>query len=306
VFFYRTETEKIKQYITPLLIGSVVLLFAVHFPGLGRKVGGAVRWIKLGPVSFQPFEAVKLFYVLYLAFVFGSEKLDSKIKLTRAVIATAVIGAGLIWQRDLGGAAIIGLLFLGMIIVAGFDLKYLLFFVPVLLAGLAYFIKVEPYRLKRVFTFLDPWSDPLGAGWQTIQSLIAIGSGGPLGVGLFESQQKFYYLPTPHTDYIFAIIGEELGLWGAVLVVVAFFFILQRGFYIALHVNELFLKYLAAGATMMVVIQALANMYVATGMMPPKGTTLPFLSFGGSSLIVNIVAVAILLAVSKRLRGSRA
>jgi cell division protein FtsW len=306
IFFYRTEPEKIKQFITPLLIGSIILLFAVHFPGLGRRVGGAIRWIKIGPFSFQPFEAVKLFYILYLAFVFASDKLDSKIKLTRAVIVTAVIGAGLIWQRDLGGAAIIALLFLGMIVVGGFDLKYLLFFVPVLFAGLVYFIKVEPYRLKRILTFLDPWQDPLGAGWQTIQSLIAIGSGGPLGVGIFESQQKFYYLPTPHTDYIFAIIGEELGLWGALLVIVGFFFILQRGLYIALHVNEVFLKYTAAGATMMIVMQALANVYVATGLMPPKGTTLPFLSFGGSSLIVNIAAVALLLSISKRLRGGRA
>jgi len=306
VFFYRTETEKMKQYITPLLIGSIIMLFAVHFPGLGKRVGGAVRWIKIGPFSFQPFEAVKLFYILYLAYIFANDKTDSKIKLTRAVMVTSIIGAGLIWQRDLGGAAIISLLFLGMIFAAGFNLKYLLFFVPVLLAGLVYFIKVEPYRLKRIFTFLDPWQDPLGAGWQTIQSLIAIGSGGPLGVGIFESQQKFYYLPTPHTDYIFAIIGEELGLWGGILVLVGFFFILQRGFYIALHTGEMFLKYTAAGATMMIVIQALANIYVATGMMPPKGTTLPFLSFGGSSLIVNIIAIAILLSISKRLKGGRA
>lgn len=305
VFFYRLEIEKIKKYIGPLLIGAIVMLFAVHLPGLGNRAGGAMRWMKLGPVSFQPFEAVKLFYVLYLALVFASEKPDPKVKLTRAVIVTFIIGAGLIWQRDLGGAGIIAILFLGMIFIAGFNLKYLLFFVPVLLGGLVYFIKVEPYRLKRIFTFLDPWQDPLGAGWQTIQSLIAIGSGGMFGVGVFESQQKFGYLPTPHTDYIFAIIGEELGLWGGILVLIGFFFILQRGFYIALHVAQTHLKYTAAGCTLMIIVQALVNIYVATGMMPPKGTTLPFLSSGGSSLVVNLVAVAILLSISKQLKGGR-
>lgn len=305
VFFYRADTDKLKKYIVPFLIISVAMVFAVHFPGLGRKAGGAVRWLKVGPFSFQPFEAVKLFYILYLAYIFASEKLAQEVKVTRAIIATVIIGAGLIWQRDLGGAAIISVLFLGMFIVGGLDLRMLLVLVPGIAGGVIYFIMAEPYRRERWLIFLDPWKDPLGAGWQVIQSLTAIGSGGPLGVGIFESQQKFYYLPTPHTDYIFSIIGEELGLWGGLLVLVAFFFILQRGIYIALHSNDLFTKYTAAGMTLMITVQALANIYVATGMMPAKGTTLPFLSAGGSSLIVNVIAVAILLSISKRLKGGR-
>ncbi len=304
--FYKIEPENMKKYITPVLFASIALLFAVHIGGLGHKAGGATRWLRLGPFVFQPYEAVKLLYVFYLAHVFASDKINMGQKITRAGIVTAVIGAALIGQRDLGGAAIIMAIFLSMLLVAGVDLKYFLFFIPVMAGGLVYFIKAEPYRLKRIFTYLNPWQDPLGAGWQTIQSLIAIGSGGPLGVGVFESQQKFYYLPMPHTDYIFSIIGEELGLWGGLLVIIGFFFILQRGVYIALHTTDLFLKYLAAGATFMIVIQALVNVYVATGMLPPKGTTLPFLSFGGSSLIANMIAVAILLSISKRLRGSRA
>jgi cell division protein FtsW len=197
-------------------------------------------------------------------------------------------------------------IFLAMVLIAGVDLKYFLVFIPVIALGIVYFIKVEPYRLKRWFTYLDPWQDALGAGWQTIQSLIAIGSGGPLGVGIFESQQKYYYLPTPHTDFIFSIIGEELGLWGGLLVLAAFFIILQRGFYIALNAKTHFLKYLASGLTLMIIVQALVNIYVATGLLPPKGTTLPFLSFGGSSLIANVIAVAILLSISRNLSGAKA
>jgi cell division protein FtsW len=305
VMFYRMEIEKMKKYITPLLMGSIVLLLATHIHGLGHRVGGAARWLKLGPFSFQPFEAVKLFYVLYCAYILSGEKMDINAKLIKVTFVTGVIGAGLIWQRDLGGAAIIMAIFLAMVLIAGVDLKYFLIFIPIIVFGIIYFIKVEPYRLKRWFTYLNPWQDPLGAGWQTIQSLIAIGSGGQLGVGIFESQQKFYYLPTPHTDFVFSIIGEELGLWGALLVLVAFFFILQRGFYIALNAREHFLKYLSAGLTLMIIVQALVNIYVATGLLPPKGTTLPFLSFGGSSLIANVIAIGILLSISKRVSGAR-
>ncbi|MCX8093830.1 MAG: FtsW/RodA/SpoVE family cell cycle protein, partial [Candidatus Goldbacteria bacterium] len=144
-----------------------------------------------------------------------------------------------------------------------------------------------------------------GAGWQIIQSLIAIGSGGILGNGLFQSQQKFYYLPATHTDYIFSIIGEELGVWGCMLVFVGFYFILQRGIYISVSVKDNFLKYLAAGLTFMIIIQALTNIFVVTGMLPPKGTTLPFLSFGGTALISNMIAIAILLSISREINGGR-
>jgi len=306
LYIYVYGADKIRRFIPALLAAALFLMFAVHFPGLGRRAGGAVRWLKAGPVTFQPFEFLKLCYVLYLALIFSSEKLPDSVKLTRGMIITAISLAALVWQKDLGGAVIIAVLFLFMLVVAGFNLKYLLMFIPVMAAGFVYFIKAEPYRVKRIFTFLDPWQDPLGAGWQTIQSLIAIGSGGIFGVGFFESQQKFYYLPTPHTDYIFSIIGEELGLWGSLLVLIGFFFILQRGIFIALNTRDTFLKYAAAGATFMIVVQALANMYVATGLMPPKGTTLPFMSAGGSSLIVNIAAIAILLSISRRMKAGSA
>jgi cell division protein FtsW len=303
---FKLPLDMVREHINKFLIAAIVLLFAVHLPGLGHRVAGGLRWIRIGPFSFQPFEAAKLAYVIYLAKVFAAEKAAMKAKIARVCFITALIGGALIWQRDLGGAAIIMAVFLCMLLVAGVDLRYFLVFVPVIVLGVIYFIKVEPYRIIRILAYLNPWKDPLGAGWQTTQSLIAIGSGGPLGVGIFESQQKYNYLPTPHTDYIFAIIGEELGLWGGLLVLVGFFFILQRGTYVALHTNDLFPKYLAAGLTLMIILQALANICVATGIMPPKGTTLPFLSFGGTSLMVNIMAVGILLSISRRLPGSRA
>jgi cell division protein FtsW len=222
-----------------------------------------------------------------------------------ATIITFIIIAGLIKQKDLGGAVIISMLFLSMSFIAGVKIIY---FIILFLTGVfttAYFIVIEPYRLKRLFMFLNPWQDYYGAGWQIIQSLIAIGSGGLLGNGLFQSQQKFYYLPATHTDYIFSIIGEELGVWGCILILVGFYFILQRGIYISYIAKDKFLKYLSAGLTLMIIIQALINIFVVTGMLPPKGTTLPFFSFGGTALISNIIAVSIILSISKEINGSR-
>jgi len=302
--FYKIDKENLKKIIIPLLVLSVLMLFAVHIPGFGRKANGAVRWLKIGPLpSFQPFELAKLFYIFYLAYLFSRENIVLTKKLFIATIITFIIVAGLIKQRDLGGAVIISMLFLSMAFIAGVKIIYSIILFIAGISATAYFIIIEPYRLKRLFMFLNPWQDYYGAGWQIIQSLIAIGSGGPLGNGLFQSQQKFYYLPATHTDYIFSIIGEELGTWGCILVLIGFYFILQRGIYASVTIKDTFLKYLAAGLTLMIIIQALTNIFVVTGMLPPKGTTLPFLSFGGTALISNIIAVAIILSISRRING---
>lgn len=304
--FYKINKEDLKKLIIPLLILSILMLFAVHVQDFGRKAYGATRWLKIGPLpSFQPFEIAKLFYILYLAYLFSRDNMPPIRKLFIATIITLIIVAGLIKQKDLGGAVIISMLFLSMTFVAGVKIIY---FIILFLAGISattYFIIIEPYRMKRLFMFLNPWQDYYGAGWQIIQSLIAIGSGGFLGNGLFQSQQKFYYLPATHTDYIFSIIGEELGTWGCILILVGFYFILQRGIYISVTVKDNFLKYLAVGLTFMIVIQALTNIFVAIGMLPPKGTTLPFISFGGTSLISNIIAIAIILSISREVNGGR-
>ncbi|MCX8093678.1 MAG: FtsW/RodA/SpoVE family cell cycle protein, partial [Candidatus Goldbacteria bacterium] len=204
--FFKMDKKDLIKLIIPLLLLSILMLFAVHIPGFGRKANGAVRWLKIGPLpSFQPFEIAKLFYIIYLAYLFSRENITSTKKIFMATVITFIIIAGLIKQRDLGGAVIISMLFLSMAFICGVKIFY---FIILFLAGIIttfYFIITEPYRLKRIFIFLNPWQDYYGAGWQIIQSLIAIGSGGILGNGLFQSQQKFYYLPATHTDYIFSI-----------------------------------------------------------------------------------------------------
>ncbi len=302
LMFYRMSSAKLKEAIPKIMAVAVILLFMTLIPGLGRKIGGARRWLKLPFVPpFQPFELIKLFYVLYLADLFSNDKIDNKKKLTRALGVTAIVGVGLILEPDFGAVFIITMLFLIMYIISGMSLIYFLFLVPAAVLTFIILILKSPYRMKRILAILNPWSDPQGMGFQTIQSYIAIGSGGIFGVGLTQSQQKFLYLPTPHTDYVFSIIGEELGLLGTTLVLVLFFVILWRGILIARNTRDKMLKFTAVGLTFMIIVQAFLNMGVAIGLMPPKGTTLPFLSSGGSSLVVTITAIGILLAISKKL-----
>lgn len=304
IYAYRTPMEKIRAYAPVLLAGFVLLVFAVHIPGLGIKIGGAKRWLRAGPLgSFQPYEFVKLAYVIFIASVFADEALPQGKKLTRSLIATGAVCAGLLSQPDMGGTLIVLAIYLIMYVIAGMPLANLLFLVPVIIAGVAYLIIKTPYRLQRIMTFMNPEANPYGAGFQIQQSLIAIGSGGPLGVGFAHSEQKFLYLPTPHTDFIFSIIGEELGLWGAVLVVGAFVYFMLRGSLAAIGSGDNYQKLLAAGITFMIMTQAFMNIGVTLALLPPKGTTLPFFSYGGSSLIASLAAAGILLAVSRRAGG---
>lgn len=301
---YRADEALLDRLIIPVFTVSVVLLFVVHIPGLGVKISGATRWLKLGPLpAVQPFEFAKVMFVLFAAKVASDAALTSFSKFLRLTIVTAIVGAGLVLQRDFGGTMIIAALYLVFIMLSGVPGYMFAFLVPVIGVAAAVLVKAEPYRMKRIFAFLDPWADYFASGWQTIQSLIAIGTGGIFGVGFAQSQQKFFYLPTPHTDYIFSIIGEEWGLLGAGLVLVLFGVILWRGMFIALHVNNKFHKALAAGMTVMLLTQALVHMGVTTGMLPAKGTTLPFISSGGSALVSAFVAAALLLMISKRVGG---
>ncbi|MFP4465570.1 MAG: putative lipid II flippase FtsW [Candidatus Goldiibacteriota bacterium] len=306
IILFKTGPEKIKPYATAALAVSIVMIYAVHFPGLGNTAGGATRWLTLGALpAFQPFEIAKLVYVVWLAYVFSDENLEDQKKIIRAAGFTAVLCAGLILQRDFGGMAIISALFIVMLFISGISVKFLLISIPAFLGIFTWLIVSQPYRLKRIFVYLDPWKDYFGAGWQSAQSLTAIGSGGIFGLGISHSQQKFLYLPTPHTDYIFSIIGEETGIIGAFFILAAFFVILWRGFAIAHAASDRFLKFLACSVTMMFIIQAFVNIGVATSLLPPKGTTLPFISAGGSSLVVSICAAAILLSAAKRVFGER-
>jgi cell division protein FtsW len=297
------DFEKMKDLTPVFLIGAIISLFLVRIPHLGVKAGGAYRWLKIGPFSLQPFEFAKLFYAMYLAYIFSKEDIPYKKKVTRSLTMTGCVLAGLILQKDLGGSAIITGVYMVMLFITGAPIKFFLISIPAAIAGFVGLVIVEPYRMKRILVYLDPWKDYLHSGWQTAQSLIAVGTGGLFGVGLSQSQQKFGYLPDPHTDYIFSIVCEELGLWGASGVAILFFVLMWRGTVIAMAARDKFLKYLACGMTFMLGIQAYMNIGVAIGLLPSKGTTLPFFSSGGSSLMVSLVAAGILLAISKKVYG---
>lgn len=306
LLIYRLKDETLEKYITPLFVFSIILLFAVHIPGLGLKIAGAKRWLQLGPLpAVQPFEFAKVLFVLFAAKIASDAALTPFAKFVRLTGAAAITGVGLVLQRDFGGTMIIAVMYTAFLMMSGVPGYLFAFLVPVIAGGAAILVKVEPYRMKRIFAYLDPWADYFGAGWQTVQSLIAVGTGGLFGAGYSQSQQKFFYLPTPHTDYIYSIIGEEWGLLGTGLVLLAFGLILWRGMFIALHVGNKFHKALAAGLTVMLTTQALVHMGVTTGMLPSKGTTLPFISSGGSALVSAFAAAALLLMISKKVSGSR-
>lgn len=296
---YSTDRDLLEKLSLPLLIFSFLLLLAVFIPKVGISVGGARRWIRLWPSTFQPSELVKLSMVIFLARYLSTPyfRRDSFISFLIPVGIMAVFQIIFMIQPDFGATISLGLLTLIMLIHGGSRLRYV---VSLTILAIPVIIKLimEPYRLKRVLAFLDPWSDPRDSGFQLIQSFIALGSGGLTGVGLGEGRQKLSFLPEIHTDFIFSLIGEELGFIGAATVVTLFLIIFIKGISIAGRLNG-FGHYLAYGLTIMISLQALINFSVATGLVPTKGLPLPFISYGGSSLLVNMTAIGMLLKLSK-------
>lgn len=290
-----------RRLATPLLGLSVLLLVLVLLIGVTAK--GSSRWLGIGSLSFQPSEVIKLSLVIFLAASLSAEprRVGSSFigGLGPYLFLLGIVCGLILAQPDLGTAvALAGTTYL--MLVAGGANRYhllLLFLGGVALVGLA--IVVAPYRMARFTAFLNPWADPQGSGYQTIQSLLALGSGGPFGLGLGQGRQKLYYVPEKHTDFIFAILGEELGFLGAALVVIAFFLLLWRGFRTALNAPDAFGSLLAAGITCMITLQALINMGVVTGLLPVTGITLPLVSYGGSSLVFTLASIGILLNVSR-------
>lgn len=297
---YRLKPSLLKQLSVPLLVFSFVLLLLVFLPSIGVTAGGARRWIRLWPTTFQPSELVKLAMVIYLAQymsapAYQTEKFGSFVT---PVIVMAVFQVVFLMQPDFGATMSLGLLTFGMLFISGMRLRYLAS-VLVLALPVIYKLLLEPYRLRRITSFLDPWKDPQGSGFQLIQSFISLGSGGITGLGLGESKQKLSFLPASHTDFIFCLVGEELGLIGATIVIVLFLLLFVRGITIAHRAEDRFRIYLAYGLTMMISIQALINFAVVTGMVPTKGLPLPFMSYGGSALLVNMAVIGMLLRISK-------
>jgi cell division protein FtsW len=292
-----------RPLVSPLLVLAFVLLVLVLIPPFGQSINGTRRWLRWGPISVQPTELAKLVLVVYLA-DFLARRQAVIGHLWRGVLppllVTGSVAALVLLQPDLGSAvAIVGVV-LCMLFVAGARLAHLglIGSLAVPVAVLAVF--TASYRLRRVLTFLDPWADPRGAGFQIIQSYLALGGGGLLGRGLGESKQKLFYLPEPHTDFIFAILGEELGFVGAVCTVALFGLLLWRGIRVGLRVADPFGALLAFGVTALLATQAAVNLGVVVGLLPTKGLPLPFVSSGGSSLLVAMAGVGLLLNVSQR------
>ncbi len=299
------DYRRLHRLAYPLLLGTLAMLILVLIPGVGHEAGGAVRWLRVGGLSLQPAELAKLALVVYLAYSLARHH-DQVKSLSHGLLphlgVTALLIIPVLLEPDLGMSVILFTLACLMLFVAGARLTYLLGLLA-LAAPLAWVMVVQyPWRFKRILAFLNPWSDAGGAGFQIIHSFYALGSGGLWGAGLGASKQKLFYLPEPHTDFIFSVLGEELGLWGVLLVLGLFLLLIVRGVKIALEARELFGTYLAVGATLIIGLQAFINAGVVMGLLPTKGLTMPFISYGGSSLLVNFSCVGLLLSVAA---GSR-
>jgi len=297
---YRLKPSFLKKISVPLLVFSFFLLLLVFLPYIGVTAGGARRWIRLWPTTFQPSELVKLAMVIFLAKYMSAADYSTENfrSFAKPVLVMAVFQGVFLKQPDFGATMSLGLLTFGMLFISGMRLRYLAS-VLVLAIPIIYKLVMEPYRLRRITSFIDPWKDPQGSGFQLIQSFISIGSGGLTGLGLGESKQKLSFLPASHTDFIFCLVGEELGLIGAALVIALFLMLFLRGITVANRSRDSFNYYLAYGLTMMISIQALINFAVVTGMVPTKGLPLPFMSYGGSALLVNMAVIGLLLRISK-------
>lgn len=285
-----------------LLILCFALLILVIIPGVGRVRGGASSWLGVGAFSIQPSEFMKMGMIIFLAkFLSEHQKFVTTVKKGLVPSLSLVFLAfGLIMlQPDLGTGTVLVITCMMMIYVAGARIKHFMFLGAVGLVGFAGLIISAPYRIQRITSFMDPWSDQLGSGFQIIQSLYAIGPGGLLGFGLGQSRQKFQYLPEPHTDFIFSIVSEELGFIGAVFVLLLFTLLLWRGIRIAIGAPDLYGSLLAVGIVGMIAVQVMINIAVVTGLMPVTGITLPLLSYGGSSLTLILCSIGVLLNISR-------
>jgi cell division protein FtsW len=287
----------------PLLGLTFLILLLVLIPGVGIARGGARRWLTLPGFAFQPAELAKLAVVIYLAH--SMSKKEERIQsfsigvLPHLIVGGALLGL-LLLEPDFGTAVILAVLLYMMLFIGGARIPHLLATGLLALPVLIYVMMTAEYRLRRLLTFMDPWRDASNSGFQIIQSLIAFGSGQVLGRGLGEGRQKLFYLPEAHTDFVYSVIGEELGLVGALVVLGLFGLIVLRGLRLAARIEEPFEQYLAFGLTIALGLQALIHMGVVMGLMPSKGLVLPFISYGGSAMVVNLTEAGILLGLSRR------
>ncbi len=287
---------KILNTLSPLIIlGAVSLLLAVFIPGVGVRIYGAQRWISVGGIfSLQPAEIVKLAYVIYLA-----SWLSKKARLAPFIFVTALVAGVVLLQKDLGTTVVISATGLILYFLAEAPLIHFFTLIPAGILAAAVFILSSDYRRARLLSFLNPNADPQGASYHINQILIALGSGGLLGVGLGESRQKYGFIPEVTTDSIFAVIGNELGFIGATILIILFLAVVTRGFQIARKTDDKFGKLLAAGIASWIGVQTFINLAGMVALLPLTGVPLPLISYGGSSLVSTVVGVALLLNISR-------
>ncbi len=296
-----------QRIVVPLLILSLVLLVLVLIPPFSQEINGTRRWLRWGPVSFQPAELAKFSLVLYLA-QFVTRRREVVESFWLGLLPPLLVAGGMaglvLLQPDLGSSVTLVALVFCMLFLAGGRLKQMSLVAVSALPLVVAAVYMAPYRIKRIMAFLDPWADPRGSGFQIIQSYLALGGGGLTGRGLGESKQKLFYLPEPYTDFIFAVLGEELGLLGALAVICLFGLLLWRGIRIGLGAPDSFGAFLALGLTVLIACQTLVNLGVVTGVLPTKGLPLPFISFGGSSLLMAMISAGVLLSISQHARDA--
>jgi cell division protein FtsW len=296
------DYRKLKKFAKPWLLLSLLLLILVLIPGIGKEVSGARRWFRFKTISFQPSEFATLAIILYVA-DFINRKGEMAKTLWRGfvpqILVLGLVVLLVLMQPDLGTAMAIGIVIFIMLFIGGIKLSHLLSIILLSLPLLYVLIFSVPYRRMRIMAFLNPWLDPKGSGFQIIQSQVALGSGGIFGVGLGHSKQKLFYLPAAHTDFIFSIIGEELGLLGTVGVIILFIIFIRQGLKIIKNAPDKFGYFLSLGLVLTIALKAIINIGVSCGALPTKGLPLPFISYGGSSLVFDMVAVGILVNIAR-------
>ena len=297
-----------QRYATMVLVAGIAALSAVLIPGLGLEANGAVRWINLGVVTFHPGEAMKLVFVVYLADYLARHGEDIRRYGRHSLPPIAILGlvsALLLAEPDFGTVVVLGFTLLGMLFIAGVPLRTFSVWTGLLAGVMAALAFAEPYRIRRLLTFLDPFESPYDDGFQLVQALIAVGRGEWLGAGLGGSVQKLFYLPAAHTDFLFAVVGEELGLVGMAAVIALFTLLIFRAFVIAgraMEGGQSFSAHLAYGLGLSLGIQAWINIGVNIGALPTKGLALPFMSYGGNNLVASCVALGLLVRIDRDTR----
>ncbi|HXT55498.1 MAG TPA: putative lipid II flippase FtsW [Candidatus Eisenbacteria bacterium] len=292
-----------RRFAYPLLALSFIILVLVLVPGVGVNRGGARRWIMFPGFAFQPSELAKLALVFYLAHSMAKKEQmirSFSVGVLPHLMVFGLFAGMLLLEPDFGTALMLSMLLYFMLFIGGARVHHLVGTGLMALPVLIYVFTKADYRIRRLMSFLDPWSDAAGSGFHVIQSLIAFGSGQIWGRGLGESRQKLFYLPEAHTDFVFSVIGEELGLLGALAVLALFGVIITRGLQLTAKIEEPFDQYLAFGLTVLLGLQALIHMGVVMGLMPTKGLVLPFISYGGSAMVINLMEAGILLGLSRR------